>query len=113
MKIVFDTEVNTVKVGKKTFGVDMDKIKEHCVVSYFNKFVKDNTTLNDFGGYEEDSMWMSYRYCIGRHTIASFMRACDIASHCYGRMSEERSIFTAYDINREIERSLQFVCVQT
>lgn len=110
MKIVFDTEANTVKVGKKTFGVDMDKTKEHCVVSYFDKFVKDNTTLNDFGGYEEDSMWMSYRYCIGRHTIASSMRAGDIASHCYGRMSEERSIFTAYDINREIERCLQFGC---
>ena len=110
MKIVFDTEANTVKVGKKTFGVDMDKIKEHCVVSYFNKFVRDNTTLNDFGSYEEDSMWMSYRYCIGRHTIASSMRAGDIASHCYGRMSEERSIFTAYDINREIERCLQFGC---
>ena len=110
MKIVFDTEANTVKVGRKTFGVDMDKNKEHCVVSYFNKFVKDNTTLNDFDGYEEDSMWMSYRYCIGRHTIASSMRAGDIASHCYGRMSEERSIFTAYDINREIERCLQFGC---
>ena len=110
MKIVFDTEANTVKVGRKTFGVDMDKTKEHCVVSYFNKFVKDNTTLNDFGSYEEDSMWMSYRYCIGRHTIASSMRAGDIAFHCYGRMSEERSIFTAYDINREIERCLQFGC---
>ena len=110
MKIVFDTEANTVKVGSKTFGVDMDKNKEHCVVSYFNKFVRDNTTLNDFGSYEEDSMWMSYRYCIGRHTIASSMRAGDIASHCYGRMSEERSIFTAYDINREIERCLQFGC---
>lgn len=108
MKIVFDTETNTVKVGSKTFGVNMDKNKEHCVVSYFNKFVKDNTTLNDFGGYEEDSMWMSYRYCIGRHTIASHMRAGDIGTHCYGRMSEERSIFTAYDINREIEEKLQF-----
>ena len=108
MKIVFDTEKNTVKVGNKTFGVDMQKEKENCIVSFFNKFVKDHTTLNDFNGYEEDSMWMSYRYCIGRHTIASHMRAGDIASNCYGRMSEERSIFTAYDINREIEQSMQF-----
>lgn len=108
MKIVFDTEKNTVKVGNKTFGVDMQKEKENCIISFFNKFVKDHTTLNDFNGYEEDSMWMSYRYCIGRHTIASHMRAGDIASNCYGRMSEERSIFTAYDINREIEQSMQF-----
>lgn len=108
MKIVFDTEKNTVKVGNKTFGVDMQKEKENCIVSFFNKFVKDHTTLNDVDGYEEDSMWMSYRYCIGRHTIASHMRAGDIASHCYGRMTRERSVFTAYDINREIEQSMQF-----
>lgn len=113
MKIVFDTEKNTVKVGSKTFGVDMDKAKENHVVSCFNNFVRDNTMLSDFGGYEEDSMWMSYRYCIGRHTIAASMRAGDIASNCYGRMSEERSIFTAYDINREIERCLQFGCGPT
>jgi len=113
MKIIFDTEKNTVKVGTKTFGVDMDKAKENCVVSFFNKFVRDNTMLGDFGSYEEDSMWMSYRYCIGRHTIAASTRAGDIASHCYGRMSEERSIFTAYDINREIERCLQFGCGPT
>lgn len=113
MKITFDTEKNTVKVGSKTFGIDMDRAKENCIISFFNKFVKDNTKLSDFNGYEEDSMWMSYRYCIGRHTIASSMRAGDIASHCYGRMSEERSIFTAYDINREIERCLQFRCGPT
>lgn len=108
MKIVFDTEKNTVKIGSKTFGVDMDKSKEHSILAKFNNFVKDNTQLNDFGSYEEDSMWMSYRYCIGRHTIAAHMRAGDIASHCYGRMTKERSIFTAYDINREIEQRMQF-----
>lgn len=108
MKIVFDTEKNTVKVGSKTFGVDMDKSKEHSILVKFNNFVKDNTQLKDLGSYEEDSMWMSYRYCIGRHTIASHMRAGDIASHCYGRMTKERSIFTAYDINREIEQRMQF-----
>lgn len=108
MKIVFDTEKGTVKVGSKTFGVDMAKEKENCVISFFNKFVKDHTTINDFGGYEEDSMWMSYRYCIGRHTIAAHMRAGDIAKRCYGRMTRERSIFTAYDINREIEQKMQF-----
>lgn len=113
MKIVFDTKQNTVKVGSKTFGVDMQKEKENCILSFFNKFVKDHTLLHDFGGYEEDSMWMSYRYCIGRHTIASSMRANDIASHCYKRMSDERSIFTAFDVNREIERCMQFGCGPT
>lgn len=58
--------------------------------------------------YEMDSMWMSYRYCIGRHTIASHMRAGDIAKHCYGRMSHDKSVFTAYDINRSIEDTIRF-----
>ena len=82
--------------------------KQNDILSFFNDFIKKNTSLNDFNGYEEDSMWMSYRYCIGRHTIASHMRAGDIGTHCYGRMTRERSIFTAYDINREIEERLQF-----
>ena len=55
-----------------------------------------------------DSMWMSYRYCIGRHTIASHARAREIAEYCYGHMSNERSVFTAYDINREIEDKMRF-----
>ena len=108
MKIVFDTEKHTVKVGDETFGIDMPIEKQNAIISHFNKFVKDNTSINDFNGYEEDSMWMSYRYCIGRHTIAAHMRAGDIATNCYRRMSDERSIFTAYDINREIEQKMQF-----
>ena len=108
MKIVFDTEKNTVKVGSKTFGVDMPIEKQDVILLHFNDFVKKNTSLTDFNGYEEDSMWMSYRYCIGRHTIAAHMRAGDIGTHCYGRMTRERSIFTAYDINREIEQKMQF-----
>lgn len=110
MKITFDTDKNVVKVGGKTFGIDMPIEKQNCILSFFNKFVRDHTTLHDFGGYEEDSMWMSYRYCIGRHTIAASMRAGDIGTNCYGRMSEERSIFTAFDINREIENQLSFGC---
>lgn len=57
-----------------------------------------------------DSMWMSYRYCIGRHTIAAHYRAGEIAKYCYGHISDERSIFNAYDINREIEDKLRFCC---
>lgn len=75
------------------------------MVTHKNKVMSENKEL--LSDYEFDSMWMSYRYCIGRHTIATLTRANDIASHCYGRMSEERSIFIAFDINREIERCLQ------
>lgn len=110
MKIVFDTKKNILKVGSKTFGVDMDKEKENSIILFLNKFIKDNTMLDD---YDEDSMWMSYRYCIGRHTIAAHMRAGDIASRCYGRMSDERSIFTAFDINHEIENKMIFGCGPT
>lgn len=112
MKIVFDTDKNTVKVGSKTFGADMPLEKQNTIISHMRKFVKDNTKITDFNGYEEDSMWMSYRYCIGRHTIASHMRARDIAVNCYKRMSDERSMFTAYDINREIEDKMKFGYVE-
>ena len=106
MKITIDTETNTVKLGRKTFD-ELDKVNQNIVAMELTNFLTKNTKLSD---YDEDSMWMSYRYCIGRHTIASHMRAGDIASHCYGRMSEERSIFTAYDINREIEQSMMYGC---
>lgn len=31
--------------------------------------------------YEIDNIWMSYRYCIPRHTIASHCHAGDIANN--------------------------------
>lgn len=108
MKITIDTNKNTVKVNGKDYG--FNSFNDGVAIDLIKKFIRANTKLDS---YEEDSMWMSYRYCIGRHTIAAHMRANDIASHCYGRMSEERSIFTAYDINREIERCLQFGCGPT
>jgi hypothetical protein len=107
MKIIIDTKTNKIKVGSKTYGENMDASKANEVLLGVEKALEQNTKLSL---YEEDSMWMSYRYCIGRHTIASHMRAGDIAQHCYGRMSEERSIFTAYDINREIERCMTYGC---
>lgn len=108
MKITIDTNNNTVKVNGKDYG--FNSFNDCVAIDLMKKFIRANTKLDS---YEEDSMWMSYRYCIGRHTIASHMRANDIALHCYGRMSEERSIFNAYDINREIERCLQFGCGPT
>lgn len=108
MKITIDTNKNAVKVNGKDYG--FNSFNDSVAIDLMKKFIRANTKLDS---YDEDSMWMSYRYCIGRHTIAAHMRANDIASHCYGRMSEEHSIFTAYDINREIERCLQFGCGPT
>lgn len=52
--------------------------------------------------YEIDNIYMSYRYCIGRHTIASHCHAGDIANNAYGRMTNERMQFISKDINQEI-----------
>ena len=104
MKITIDTKNNTVKVGNKSFD-ELDEVKRNVAESFIRDFLHKNTQLTD---YEEDCMWMSYRYCIGRHTIASSMHAYDIWKNCKGRMSEERQLFTAYDINREIEHKLAF-----
>ena len=67
------------------------------------KIKRDSTMLSS---YEEDCIWMSARYCIGRHTIASYCHAGDIANHAYGRMTKERMQFMAKDINREIYNCL-------
>ncbi len=64
--------------------------------------------LSDF---EDACMWMSYRYCIGRHTIASHMHAQDIANHYFDRLynvEQQRMSFIAMDINREIGSVLRF-----
>lgn len=52
--------------------------------------------------FSEDYIWMSYRYCIGRHTIAAHCHAAQIAQDAYGKLSKERSQFNSEDINREI-----------
>ena len=105
MKITIDTNDLSCKVGKKVFGVDMPKAEQDEVEMFIRKFLNKNTHLTD---YEEDCAWMSYRYCIGRHTIASHMHAGDIWKNCKGRMSKERELFTAFDINREIEDKMRF-----
>ena len=50
----------------------------------------------------EDLLWMSYRYCIGRKTIAASAHAGNIAKHAYNILSSERKKFIAHDIRREI-----------
>ena len=104
MKIVFDTKTGLVKYGKKPFE-ELDSAKKVVIESNLRKFLRCNTMMSD---YESDCMWMSYRYCVGRHTIASHAHAEDIWKNCRGRMSNERQLFTAYDINREIEQHLTF-----
>ena len=104
MKITIDTETSLLKYGSKTFD-ELDLVKKTIIESELRKFLVNNTKMSD---YEEDCMWMSYRYCIGRHTIASHMHANDIWQNCKGRMSKERQLFTAFDINREIEHQLTF-----
>jgi hypothetical protein len=58
--------------------------------------------------YEEDLIWMSYRYCIGRHTIAAHSHAGEIAKHAYAKLNPVRRNFFAFDIRREIESKLNF-----
>lgn len=58
--------------------------------------------------YEEDCVWMSYRYCIGRHTIAAHCHAGAIAENTYGLMSDERMQFISEDISNEIYNRLNW-----
>lgn len=102
MKITIDTTKGELKAKGKAFELLSDDDK-NLVLEQLNKY----RMLGRMTDYEEDSMWMSYRYCIGRQTIAAHYRAYDIKKNCYGRMTKERSEFTAFDINREIEQLLQ------
>lgn len=57
----------------------------------------------------EDFIWMSYRYCIGRHTIAAAMHAdtiWDIIHKNPDCLSEERKAFMAKDIRNNINTIL-------
>ena len=104
MKITIDTKTGEVKVGGKPFN-EASEANKNLAETYLRKAVRENTMLSD---YEIDSMWMSYRYCIGHHTIASHMRANDIWKHCRNRMTKERQLCNAYDMNREIEQRMAF-----
>lgn len=57
----------------------------------------------------EDLIWMSYRYCIGRKTIAASMHAGNIAKNAYQVFSKERQTFMAHDIRREINDCLTWL----
>lgn len=58
--------------------------------------------------YMEDLIWMSYRYCIGRKTIAAHSHAGNIARYSFDHISENRRKFMAHDIRREINDALRW-----
>lgn len=58
--------------------------------------------------FSEDYIFMSYRYCIGRHTIASHGHAATIAQDVYGKISDERMQFNSEDICSCIYDQLHF-----
>jgi hypothetical protein len=63
-----------------------------------NNICLDNKAMEDF-------IWMSYRYCIGRKTIAAAMHADTIREFINNNpniISENRMQFMATDIRREI-----------
>lgn len=66
------------------------------------------TSKKYLSDYEEDLIWMSYRYCIGRHTIAAGMHAGNIVKNAYEKLNPERQEFMAFDIRREIESVLRW-----
>ena len=105
MKVTIDTKTGEAKINGKLIK-DASEHNKQLAHTALNNAICDNYPLSD---YEEDCMWMSYRYCVGRHTIAASMHAPAIWKHCKGRMSDERSLFTAFDINREIESSMVFI----
>ena len=105
MKVTIDTKTGEAKINGKLIK-DASEHNKQLARTVLNNAICDNYPLSD---YEEDCMWMSYRYCVGRHTIAASMHAPAIWKHCKGRMSDERSLFTAFDINREIESSMVFI----
>jgi len=105
MKVTIDTKTGEAKINGKLIK-DASENNKQLAHTALNNAICDNYPLSD---YEEDCMWMSYRYCIGRHTIAASMHAPAIWKHCKDRMSDERALFTAFDINREIESSMVFI----
>lgn len=59
----------------------------------------------------EDFIWMSYRYCIGRKTIAAHQHAGTIADLMFKNLDKfdnDRIEFMAQDIRREILESIRF-----
>lgn len=69
---------------------------------------KEEKSKNNDLGFNEDYVWMSCRYCIGRHTIAAHYHATTIAQDVYGKISDERLQFNSEDICSCIYDNLHF-----
>lgn len=66
---------------------------------------KKKNTITISNDRMEDFIWMSYRYCIGRHTIAAAYHADVIRGLIMDNpdcLSEDRKAFMAIDIRRQI-----------
>ena len=62
--------------------------------------------------YMEDLIWMSYRYCIGRKTIAAHSHAGNIARYSFDHISDGRKRFMAKDIREEINDVLNVSAIE-
>ena len=59
--------------------------------------------------FEEDILFGAMRYYIGRSSILAASIPQEIGQNCYGRFqTEDRQLFAAYDINREIAYHMRF-----
>ena len=70
--------------------------------------MSNNNNKKQLSQFEEDCIWMSYRYCIGRSTIAAHMHAGDIANNTYDKLPDARMVFISEDINSEIYDKLKW-----
>ncbi len=68
---------------------------------------KDQDNIFD-KSYHEDLVWMSYRYAIGRHTIAAHQHALNIAKYEYYTLTHDQKQHFAIDIRQCIEDNLRF-----
>ena len=69
---------------------------------------KNTATFQPLSEYEYDAMWMSYRYAIGRHTIATAMHAGQLVQAMYHRLDERQREQTVCDMRREISTILNW-----
>jgi hypothetical protein len=70
--------------------------------------MKSNKSKKGLSTFEEDCIWMSYRYCIGRSTIAAHMHAGGIANFVYDKLTPERLEYMSEDICHEIYDKLKW-----
>ena len=82
----------------KVANVDIKIKGQHHDILEAAMFLKTHYEMSDF---KETCIWMSYRYAIGRKTIAATSHAYDIA-HNMDWIPKARWQFTGIDILREI-----------